>query len=197
MCGIAGIVFHNPSTSAEAAVRAMLPPLARRGPDAEGLHQWSGVGFGHRRLAILDLSPAGAQPMLSSDATIGVVFNGCIYNFLEIRRELEQRGHRFKSQCDTEILIEGYKEWGIDQLAPRLRGMFAVAIWDQPRRKLTLIRDRLGVKPLVYSLTTDHIAFASTLSALRAAGFAGDIDRQSALEFLDLGFVTEERSIYA
>jgi len=175
----------------------MLPPLARRGPDAEGLHEWPGVGFGHRRLAILDLSPAGAQPMLSSDGAIGVVFNGCIYNFLEIRTELEQRGHRFKSQCDTEVLIAGYREWGIHELAPRMRGMFAIAIWDQPQRKLTLLRDRLGVKPMVYRLTRDGIAFASTLRALRAAGFAGDLDRQAALEFLDLGFVTEERSIYA
>jgi asparagine synthase (glutamine-hydrolysing) len=197
MCGFAGLVFHNTSLPTEAAVRAMLQALARRGPDAEGLHEWPGVGFGHRRLAILDLTPAGAQPMLSNDGRIGVIFNGCIYNFRDIRQELEQRGYRFKSQCDTEVLIEGYREWGIDKLAPRLRGMFAIAIWDQPQRKLTLIRDRLGVKPLVYHLTNDGIAFGSTLAALRAAGFAGEIDRQSALEFLDLGFVTEERSIYS
>ena len=205
MCGIAGIALTNDSSnagrSAEAAVRAMLPSLARRGPDAEGLHRWSGSGthgvaFGHRRLAILDLSPAGAQPMLSADDKIGVVFNGCIYNFLEIRRELEQRGHRFHSQCDTEILLEGYREWGIRGLLPKLRGMFAFAIWDESSRTLTLARDRLGVKPLVYSLSENILAFASTVDALRAAGFAGEIDPQSALEFLDLGFVTEERAIY-
>ncbi len=196
MCGIAGIVFATGSAEAESAVRAMLPPLARRGPDAEGLHLWPGVGFGHRRLAILDLSPAGAQPMLSADGTVGVVFNGCIYNFQEIRRELEQKGHVFRSRCDTEVLIEGYLEWGADGLLPRLHGMFAFAIWDETRRTLTLARDRLGVKPLAYNCGAGHIAFASTLDALRTGGFAGEIDPQSALEFLDLGFVTEERSIF-
>ncbi len=174
----------------------MLPPLARRGPDAEGLHLWPGVGFGHRRLAIIDLSPAGAQPMLSDDGNVGVVFNGCIYNFIEIRRELEQRGHIFRSRCDTEVLIEGYVEWGAGGLLSRLRGMFAFAIWDEPRRMLTLARDRLGVKPLVYSHSDKCIAFASTLDALRSAGFGGEVDPQSALEFLDLGFVTGERSIF-
>jgi asparagine synthase (glutamine-hydrolysing) len=196
MCGIAGVAFTTGSSGAEAAVRAMLPTMARRGPDAEGVHLWPGVGFGHRRLAIIDLSPAGAQPMLSADGKVGVVFNGCIYNFIEIRRELESRGHTFRSQCDTEVLIEGYREWGTDGLLPRLRGMFAFAIWDETRRTLTLVRDRLGVKPLVYSLSNNSIAFASTLDALRAAGFTGAIDPQSALEFLDLGFVPEERSIF-
>lgn len=196
MCGIAGIAFASDSLNAEAAVRAMLPQLARRGPDGEGVHQWHGACFGHRRLAIIDLSPAGSQPMLSADGTVGVVFNGCIYNFLEIRCELEKRGHAFRSRCDTEVLIEGYREWGADGLLPRLRGMFAFAIWDDRRRTLTLARDRLGVKPLVYSLSKDRIAFASTLGALRAAGFTGAIDPESALEFLDLGFVTEERSIF-
>ncbi len=201
MCGIAGVAFGTGSDSTEAAVRSMLPPLARRGPDAEGLHLWNSlsgatVGFGHRRLAILDLSPAGAQPMLSADGQVGVVFNGCIYNFHDIRHELEQKGYTFRSQCDTEILIEGYREWGIDGLLPRLRGMFALAIWDEPRRTLTLARDRLGVKPLVYAIAGDRIAFASTLDALEAGGFAGDVDSGSVLEFLDLGFVPEERSIY-
>ena len=196
MCGIAGAAFAARSNNAEAVVLAMLPAMARRGPDAQGLHLWPGVGFGHRRLAILDLSPAGAQPMLSADGVVGVVFNGCIYNFLEIRRELEQLGRRFHSQCDTEILIEGYREWGVRGLLPKLRGMFAFAIWDESRQTLTLARDRLGVKPLVYSLSEDSLVFASTVDALRATGLAGEIDPQSALEFLDLGFVTEERAIF-
>ena len=173
MCGIAGVVFTDGLSNAESTVRPMLPPLARRGPDGEGLHFWPGVGFGHRSLAIIDLSPAGAQPMISADGNIGVVFNGCIYNFVEIRRELEQRGHAFRSQCDTEVLIEGYREWGAEGMLTRLRGMFAFAIWDETRRTLTLARDRLGVKPLVYSLSKDRIAFASTLDALRAGGFHG------------------------
>jgi asparagine synthase (glutamine-hydrolysing) len=196
MCGIAGFASTDRGLSPEPVVRAMLPALVRRGPDGEGYHEWPGVGFGHRRLAIIDLSTAGAQPMLSADGDVGVVFNGCIYNFLEIRRELEQRGHRFRSNCDTEVLIEGYCEWGIDALMPRLHGMFAFAVWDQPRGRLTLARDRLGVKPLVYRDTGDTIAFASTLSALEAGGFAGEIDPQAILEFLDSGFVTEERTVF-
>ncbi|MGA3187023.1 MAG: asparagine synthase (glutamine-hydrolyzing) [Bryobacteraceae bacterium] len=196
MCGIAGVVYRDSSASAESVVRTMLPPLARRGPDAEGFFAWPGVGFGHRRLSIIDLSPAGAQPMLSADGEIGVVFNGCIYNFLEIRRELEQRGHRFRSQCDTEILIAGYREWGIDTMLPKLHGMFAFAIWDQPRRKLTMARDRLGVKPLVYRIWKDGIAFASTLGALQAGGFTDSVNPKAVLEFLDVGFVTDEQSIY-
>ena len=124
--------------------------LARRGPDSEGFEAWPGVGFGHRRLSILDLSPAGHQPMLSDDRKTGVVFNGCIYNFLELRAELEQHGHRFRSNCDTEVLVTGYLHWGIDDLVVRLRGMFAFAIWDETKRTLFLVRDRLGVKPLVY-----------------------------------------------
>ena len=196
MCGIAGAVIPGRST-AEAVVTAMLPTLARRGPDGEGLAEWPGVALGHRRLAIIDLSPGGAQPMVSEDGNIGLVFNGCIYNFVELRKELEQRGRRFRSQCDTEVLLEGYREWGIHELLPRLHGMFAFAIWDEPRRKLFLARDRLGVKPLVYRAWGESIAFASTLGALQAAGLTGDIDPQSVLEFLDLGFVTDERSIYA
>ncbi len=178
----------------------MLPAMARRGPDAEGYYDWfsasNATGFGHRRLAILDLSPAGAQPMLSRDGSVGVVFNGCIYNFHEIRTELEHLGHSFRSQCDTEILIEGYLEWGLDRLLPRLHGMFAFAIWDAPKQRLSIARDRLGVKPLVYRVWNGNIAFASTLRALEGLGFHTEIDPASLLEFLDVGFVTDERSIF-
>ena len=119
MCGIAGYVAER--TKAEPVVRSLMQALARRGPDSEGLAHWPGAVLGHRRLAILDLSPAGHQPMLSEDGQVGLVFNGCIYNFLEIRDELEKKGHRFRSNCDTEVLLRGYLEWGIDALAPRLR----------------------------------------------------------------------------
>ncbi len=178
----------------------MLPAMARRGPDAEGFYRWASpsnsTGFGHRRLAILDLSPAGAQPMLSRDGSVGVVFNGCIYNFHEIRAELERLGHAFHSQCDTEILIEGYLEWGLDRLLPRLHGMFAFAIWDVPKQKLSLARDRLGVKPLVYRIWDGNIAFASTLQALQGIGFPVEIASAALLEYLDVGFVTDDRSIF-
>lgn len=173
----------------------MLPTMARRGPDAEGFHEWPKAAFGHRRLAILDLSPAGAQPMLSKDGRTGVVFNGCIFNFRAIRAELEAKGRRFHSQCDTEILVEGYLEWGIDALLPRLHGMFAFAIWDDVKQTLFLARDRLGVKPLIYREDGGNIEFASTLQALFAAGASRDVDPQAVMEYLDFGFVTDQRCI--
>src|ERR1035438_10310688 len=196
MCGIAGYITQAPSPEAEHAVKTMLTSLARRGPDSDGLANWPGAALGHRRLAILDLSPAGHQPMLSEDGQIGLVFNGCIYNFMELRADLEKRGHRFHSHCDTEVLLRGYQEWGIDALVPRLRGMFAFGIWDHPRGVLTLVRDRLGVKPLAWCARGGRIAFASTVAAVRAAGFGGEIDPQAVLEFLEYGYVTDDRSIY-
>ena len=196
MCGIAGYAAALRTRATEPAVRAMVRALARRGPDSEGLENWDCASLGHRRLAILDLSEAGSQPMLSDDRQIGVVFNGCIYNFLELRRELESRGNRFRSDCDTEVLLHGYREWGIDALVSRLRGMFAFAVWDNPRRVLTLARDRLGVKPLVFCERLGEIAFASTIAALRTAGFGGGIDPQAVLEFLEFGYVTEARAIF-
>jgi asparagine synthase (glutamine-hydrolysing) len=195
MCGIAGHITQQ-STEADHSVQAMLTSLARRGPDSSGLANWPGATLGHRRLAILDLSPAGHQPMLSEDGQIGLVFNGCIYNFMELRADLEDLGHHFHSRCDTEVILRGYQEWGIDALAPRLHGMFAFGIWDHPRGSLTLVRDRLGVKPLAYCARGGEIAFASTVAALRSAGFAGEIDPLAVLEFLEYGYVTDARSIY-
>jgi len=196
MCGIAGYASALRPQTMEPAVRAMVRALARRGPDSEGVENWDCATLGHRRLAILDLSEAGSQPMLSGDRQIGVVFNGCIYNFPELRRELESRGNRFRSDCDTEVLLHGYREWGIDALVGRLRGMFAFAVWDNSRRVLTLARDRLGVKPLVFCARHGEIAFASTIAALRTAGFGGGIDPQAVLEFLEFGYVTEARAIF-
>lgn len=174
----------------------MVGSLARRGPDAEGLHAWPHATFGHRRLSIFDLSDAGRQPMLTADGQIGVVFNGAVYNFLELRAELERLGRRFRSQTDTEILIEGYAAWGIDELVSRLRGMFAFAIWDNRRELLYLVRDRLGVKPLIYWTDGRALAFASTVSALRDAGLVDRLDNTAVLEFLEFGFVTDQRTIY-
>ena len=171
--------------------------MARRGPDSAGLAHWPGATFGHRRLAILDLSEAGSQPMVSEDGRIGLTFNGCIYNFQDLRRDLEKCGHKFRSQSDTETLLLGYREWGIDSLVKRLRGMFAFGIWDDPRRTLILVRDRLGVKPLAYCARDGEIGFASTVGALREAGFGGDIDPQAVLEYLESGYVSDGRSIYS
>ena len=195
MCGIAGVVGHNDSAL---LVGRMNADLAGRGPDAEGLESWpAGVSFGHRRLSIFDLSELGRQPMLTPDREIGLVFNGAIYNFHELRRELESIGYRFKSTSDTEVILYGYKAWGIDKLAVKMRGMFAIAIWDHPQRKLILIRDRLGVKPLVYAQQGNTIAFASTVRALSVAGFGNaGIDPKAVAEFFEFGFITEARTIY-
>ena len=196
MCGIAGYATAGRTAATENATRLMMDRMARRGPDSTGLANWPGVSLGHRRLAIIDLSEGGHQPMLSDDGQVGLVFNGCIYNFLELRQELQQRGHCFRSQSDTEVLLRGYLEWGVQALAPRLRGMFAFAIWDQPRRTLSLVCDRLGVKPLVYAARNGEIAFASTVAAVRAAGFGGEIDAQAVLEYLEFGYVSDDRAIY-
>jgi len=196
MCGIAGFISTGEPGGEIPAVRAMMAALARRGPDGEGLNHWPGVTLGHRRLAIIDLSAAGHQPMLSEDGRIGLVFNGCIYNFEELRRELQAAGWSFRSRCDTEVLLIGYQEWGAREMARRLHGMFAFAIWDQGSRKLTLVRDRLGVKPLIYAIKGQELVFASTISALAAAGAAGEIDPAAVLEYLEFGFVTDERSIF-
>ena len=196
MCGIAGLVGSNNDEAAAQALGTMARALACRGPDGEGFHEWPGAAFVHRRLAIIDLSAAADQPMLSDDGQIGVVFNGCIYNFVELREELIGRGHHFRSHGDTEVLIRGYMEWGLDELVRRLRGMFAFALWDNRGERLFLVRDRLGVKPLIYAVRDNHIAFASTVPALRQARFANDIDPLAMLEFLEYGYVTDDRTIY-
>ncbi|HYJ47925.1 MAG TPA: hypothetical protein VEV81_15050, partial [Pyrinomonadaceae bacterium] len=196
MCGIAGLIGAGDRERAQSAVAKMVSALAGRGPDGEGLEVWPEAVLGHRRLAIFDLSEAGRQPMLSPDRSIGVAFNGAIYNFRELRSDLEARGYNFRSQTDTEVLIHGYSEWGIDRLVERLRGMFAFGLWDDRARKLFLVRDRLGVKPLLYAVRGGQIAFASTLRALRLGGFTGEIDERAMAEYLEFGYVTDERAIY-
>jgi len=196
MCGIAGVVSPRGAASASEAVARMTAALARRGPDGTGIRSWPLAVLGHRRLAIFDLSAAGDQPMLSRDGQIGIVFNGAIYNFLALKSELEARGHVFSSRTDTEVLVEGFLEWGMDGLLERIRGMFAFALWDQRSGRLWLVRDRLGVKPLVYAERDGGIAFGSTIRALRAGGYGGDLEPGAVLEYLRLGFVPDEESIY-
>jgi asparagine synthase (glutamine-hydrolysing) len=196
MCGIAGWLGTN-LPAAKDAVAAMTGAMARRGPDAEGLESWDDAVLGHRRLSIFDLSEAGRQPMVSPDRQTAVVFNGAIYNFPQLRAELEARGCRFLSNTDTEVILHGYREWGFERLVERLHGMFAIGLWDARARKLCLVRDRLGVKPLYYTIRPDgSLAFASTARALRAAGLAGDLDTLAVAEFLEFGYVTDDRSIY-
>jgi len=180
-----------------ALVKAMSDAIAHRGPDGDGFHFVPGLGFGHRRLAVIDLV-TGDQPMYSIDRSVCLIFNGEIFNFKIVRRELEQRGHRFVSQSDTEVVVNAWKEWGRDCVI-HLTGQFAFAIWDQNERTLFLARDRLGEKPLYYSMLPDQtLIFGSELKALLVhPGLTRDIDPCAVEEFFALGYIAEPRTIYA
>ena len=168
MCGIVGRVNYRSAKHVDPGLIAQMTELvAHRGPDGVGLHVDREVGFGHRRLAIIDLSPAGAQPMSYADGRVWIVYNGEVYNFPRLRAELEQRGHRFRSNSDTEVMLAAYLEFGTDCVT-HFRGMFAFALWDARERLLLLARDRLGKKPLCYWLDDDGIAFASEPKAFLA-----------------------------
>ena len=169
MCGIAGYFDTRGSAPiAERELRAMTDALAHRGPDGHDLFRAPGVGFGHRRLAIIDLE-TGAQPMLALGGQVAIVFNGEIYNYADIRRDLERLGHAFRTHSDTETILLGWIEWGA-RVVDRLRGMFAFAISDTRTGTLFLARDRLGVKPLHYTVTPDGaLLFASELKGLLAS----------------------------
>lgn len=171
MCGISGEIVFGHGRPRLDAVRRMTDALAKRGPDGAGIWTDGRVAFGHRRLSIIDLTSAGAQPMVDGAAGLAVVFNGCIYNHRELRRELE-RHYRFDSASDTEVVLKAYQRWGED-FVDHLVGMFAIAISDQRTRRVVLARDRLGVKPLYLSQRPDRIRFASSLPALLAGG---DVD---------------------
>ena len=167
MCGICGEIFWDGREAQANRLKPMLTALARRGPDDEGVWVAHQVGLGHRRLAIIDLSPAGHQPMVDEELTL--VFNGCIYNYRALRRELEGLGHCFRSHSDTEVILKAFRQWGIDCLS-RLEGMFAFALWDDHHQQLWLARDRFGIKPLYYAPVEGGLRFASTVQALLAAG---------------------------
>jgi len=165
MCGIAGMFAFDGGRVERDVLARMGHALEHRGPDADGIFVRAGIGLVHRRLSILDLSPAGRQPMANDDETLWIVFNGEIFNYRELRAELEREGCRFRSGTDTEVLLKLYERRG-PECVERLRGMFAFAIWNQARGELFLARDRLGVKPLVYHVGAGRIAFASELRAL-------------------------------
>jgi asparagine synthase (glutamine-hydrolysing) len=165
MCGIAGIVHLDGTEANPVVVEHMTNIIAHRGPDAAGIHVAGAAGLGHRRLAIIDLSPAGRQPMSNEDGSIWVTFNGEIYNFHQIRCELKQRGHIFQSATDTEVIIHAYEEWGID-CVQQFNGMFAFGVWDERRQQLWLARDRLGIKPLFYCHLPTCFLFGSEIKAI-------------------------------
>jgi len=172
MCGIAGELRFDGRPADADAVRRMLPCLESRGPDGEGLFAREAVAFGHRRLKIIDLSDAGRQPMTDEELGLTLVFNGCIYNYRELRADLEKSGYRFFSTSDTEVIIKAFHRWGADCVT-RFLGMFAFAIVEHETGTVTLARDRLGIKPMYLAETPGRLRFASTLPALLAAG---DVD---------------------
>jgi asparagine synthase (glutamine-hydrolysing) len=169
MCGIAGVFDTTGAPVAMASLRRMTDCVAHRGPDGEGHFAFGPVGLGHRRLSIIDLSEAGHEPMANEDGSVIVIFNGEIYNFKALRAELESLGHEFRSQTDTEVLVHGYEEWGEDALL-RFNGMFAFALFDRPKRRLLLARDRYGVKPLYWSFSGGKLIFGSEIKSILAHG---------------------------
>jgi len=194
MCGIAG--FYLREGRAElASVRAMCDQIRYRGPDDEGYYVDGGCALGMRRLSIIDLS-TGHQPMSNEDQSVWVVFNGEIYNYQELRRDLISRGHCFRTNSDTETLVHLYEQEGVDGLR-RLRGMFAYAIWDARRRHVFLARDRFGKKPLYYAVLPQGLYFGSELKCLRVAGVPADVDAEALRLYFQFTYIPEPRSCLA
>ncbi|GEP43766.1 asparagine synthase (glutamine-hydrolyzing) [Brevifollis gellanilyticus] len=202
MCGIAGYFTPPRARSLDqltAGVTRMTDAIVHRGPDDSGA--WvdveNGIALGHRRLSILDLSPLGHQPMTSADGRFVMVFNGEIYNFQQLRAELEKHGHTWRGHSDTEIMLAAFRQWGIFEATKRFNGMFAFAVWDRDERTLTLGRDRLGEKPLYYGWQGDTFVFASELKAVRAMpGFDATINRDAICALLRFNYIPDPWCIY-
>jgi len=176
MCGICGELRFDGRAPEEATLSRMNQKLARRGPDDEGVFITGAMGFGHRRLSIIDLSERSHQPMVDEELGLSLVFNGTIYNYKELRVELKEAGYQFFSEGDTEVIIKAFHYWG-DQCVEKMHGMFAFAIWSEKYQRLFLARDRLGIKPLYFCKNAKSFRFASNIQALLAAGkAAGDVD---------------------
>jgi asparagine synthase (glutamine-hydrolysing) len=183
MCGIAGVIHLNGYPISPVVLKSMTDAIAHRGPDGEG--QWieGNIGLGHRRLAIIDLSPAGHQPMITSDNRYVLSYNGEIYNFKELRTELEALGYQFRSQTDSEVVLNALAKWGVKALN-RFNGMFAIALWDRKEKTLLLARDRYGIKPLYYAHQGSFVAFGSEQKAILAMPeFRRSLDKEALLEY--------------
>ena len=202
MCGIAGYVSPKP-LDARAVIEAMCNRLAHRGPDASGvwLDPSAGLAMGHRRLAIIDLSPSGEQPMMSASGRYVIVFNGEVYNFEALRTEISRArnaGHKpWRGTSDTEVVLEAIETWGFEEALKKFLGMYAFALWDRRDRKLFLVRDRMGEKPLYYGMAGSSFVFGSELKALRAfPGVDFEINRQALSAFFQFSYVPTPLSIY-
>ena len=198
MCGIAGILRFDGTPVRAVEIDAMTGSIAHRGPDDHGKLVEGGVGIGMRRLSIVDLTPSGHQPLYSEDQSVAVVFNGEIYNHRDLRSRLAVCGHVFKGTSDTEVLVHGYEQFGIQELATRLAGMFAFALYDRRRRLMFLVRDGFGIKPLYLRQTARQLSFASELRALAFDGLGGlSIDPSFAHTFLRVGHVPSPHTAFS
>ena len=196
MCGIVGAfrMFSAEPVPAE-LIDSMCRKIIHRGPDDQGMHVCGSTGLGMRRLSIIDLV-TGSQPIFNEDRTICTVFNGEIYNFQSLRRDLIERGHTFSTQGDTEVIVHLYEEYGID-FVKKLNGMFAIAVWDGSKKKLTIVRDRLGQKPLYYAQTSDGLYFGSELKCLSICdSVSRDLDHEAVFHYFTLGYIPHPWSIY-
>ncbi|WP_290653784.1 XrtA/PEP-CTERM system amidotransferase [Aquisalimonas sp.] len=197
MCGLVGIMdTRGRANPARELLHRMNETQHHRGPDEGGLHEGAGIGLGHRRLSIIDLS-SGQQPLYNEDHTVVVVYNGEIYNFQALAKELARLGHTFRTHCDTEVIVHAWEEWG-ERCVERFRGMFAFALWDERRETLFLARDRLGIKPLYYALLGDGtLIFGSELKSLTAhPQLDRELDPYAVEEYFGFGYVPEPRTIY-
>ncbi len=195
MCGISGLLhFDINNTVDKTILQKMTDVLSHRGPDGEGFYVDKNIGLGHKRLAVIDLS-TGAQPMMSRDKNLVIVFNGEIYNYLELREELRALGHGFSTSSDTEVILNAYKEWGFD-CQNKFNGMWAFAIWDARQRHLFLSRDRMGEKPLHFSLQDNSFLFGSEIKSILASGFTYEPANQLLHIYLSLGYVPAPYTFY-
>uniref|UniRef100_UPI004057804D asparagine synthase (glutamine-hydrolyzing) n=1 Tax=Candidatus Electrothrix sp. TaxID=2170559 RepID=UPI004057804D len=192
MCGISGFNWND-----EGLIRAMTDTLEHRGPDQQGHFCSDEMSLGFRRLSIIDLSDNGRQPMFNEDNTIALVFNGEIYNFQELRKELKSKGHVFHSKADSEVILHGYEEWGT-KVMHRLRGMFAFGLYDMPRKRLLLVRDRIGIKPLYYTYKDGRLLFASEIKAiLEDPQVERRVNYQAMYDYLGFEFVPAPQTMFA
>lgn len=195
MCGICGITKTIGEISPD-LIKSMTYRLVHRGPDDIGFYFNNGIGFGFRRLSIIDLEK-GHQPLSNEDNTIWTIFNGEIYNFKELKKVLEKNGHTFKTASDTEVIVHSYEEWGVD-FVKKIKGMFGIALWDDRSRRLVLARDRVGIKPLYYALTEDGLYFASEIKSLLAnkEGINTQIDLTALNFYLALNYIPAPLTIF-
>ncbi len=192
MCGITGFNWNDPEL-----IQKMTTVITHRGPDQEGTWSAEGISLGHRRLSIIDLSEDGRQPMCNEDGSVQLAFNGEIYNFKELRSELTAKGHIFKSESDSEVIVHAYEEYGMECL-DKLQGMFAFAIWDTKRRRLLLARDRIGIKPLYYYQKDDKLIFASEIKAiLEHPDVPRKVNQQALYDYLGFEFVPAPETMFA